>query len=60
MPATLENLKHIQETAFVSLKVFRPGSNYFNEIDIFPLLLISGRPCRTIDNWDFFVLCLLF
>ena len=45
---------------FISLKVFRLGSNYFNEIDIFPLLLISGRSCRTIDNWDFFVLCLLF
>ena len=30
---------------FISLKVFRPGSNYFHEIDIFPVLLISGRSC---------------
>ena len=44
---------------FISLKVFRPGSNYFNEIDIFPVSLISGHSCRTIDNWDFFVLCFL-
>ena len=50
-----EKIEAHTRNCFISLKVFRPGSNYLNEIDIFPVLLISGRSCRTIENWEGFL-----